>query len=34
VMNRSEHAPRFALSIDGIRAGTELPPRSIATYLT
>ena len=32
VLNRTEHAQRFALRIDGIEAIAELPPRSIATY--
>jgi glucosylceramidase len=34
VLNRSEQEQRFALRIDQHRAVTELPPRSIATYLT
>jgi glucosylceramidase len=33
-MNRSEHPRRFALRIDGGEAVAELPPRSIATYVT
>ena len=33
VMNRTEAAIRFALRWDGLDATTELPPRSIATYL-
>jgi glucosylceramidase len=33
-MNRSEHPRRFALRIDGDEAVAELPPRSIATYVT
>jgi glucosylceramidase len=33
VMNRTEAAIRFALCWDGLDATTELPPRSIATYL-
>lgn len=34
VMNRTGAAIRFALRCDGVEATTELPPRSIATYLT
>jgi glucosylceramidase len=33
VMNRTEATLCFALRIDGLRAVTALPPRSIATYL-
>jgi glucosylceramidase len=33
VMNRNEQAQRFALHVDGLRWLTELPPRSIATFL-
>jgi glucosylceramidase len=33
VMNRTEQPRRFALRIDGMPTATELPPRSIATYL-
>jgi glucosylceramidase len=33
VMNRAEQPQRLALRIDGIRTMTELPPRSIATYV-
>jgi glucosylceramidase len=33
VMNRTERAQRFALNIGERRAVTELPPRSIASYL-
>jgi glucosylceramidase len=33
VMNRTGQPQRFALRIDGTRTSTELPPRSIATYL-
>jgi hypothetical protein len=32
-MNRTEHRQRIALHIDGLRTVTELPRRSIATYL-
>jgi glucosylceramidase len=32
-LNRSEQTRRFALSIRGSRIVTELPPRSIATYV-
>jgi glucosylceramidase len=34
VMNRTEAAIRFLLRLDGVDMATELPPRSIATYLT
>ena len=33
VLNRTGHAQRFALRIDGNQAVAELPPRSIATYV-
>ena len=33
VMNRTERSQRLALRIDDARAVTELPPRSIATYV-
>ncbi len=33
VMNRTEAAIRFALRCDGVETTTELPPRSIASYL-
>jgi glucosylceramidase len=33
VLNRSEHAQRFALRIDATSGVADLPPRSIATYL-
>ena len=33
VMNRAEQPQRLALRIDSIRTMTELPPRSIATYV-
>jgi glucosylceramidase len=33
VMNRTEQPLRFALRIDGRQAATELPPKSIATYV-
>jgi glucosylceramidase len=32
-MNATGHRQRFALCIDGERTATELPPRSIATYV-
>ncbi len=34
VMNRTEVSIRFRLCLDGVEAATELPPHSIATYLT
>ena len=33
-MNRSEDALRFQLGIDGLTYLAELPPRSIATFLS
>ena len=32
-MNRTGQPLRFALRIDGMRTTTELPPRSVATYV-
>jgi hypothetical protein len=34
VMNRTEQAIAFALRLNAKTAATELPPHSIATYLT
>jgi glucosylceramidase len=34
VMNRTETTIRFLLRLDGADMATELPPRSIATYLS
>jgi glucosylceramidase len=33
VLNRGDHAQRFALKIDRLEFAVELPPRSIATYV-